>query len=64
MKFAAHPTVVGLITINDEIAYREEVKALGVWCQENNRSIKVNKTKEMIGDFRKPQEAEEIWLVT
>jgi hypothetical protein len=28
--------VVGLITNNDETAYREEVRALGVWYQENN----------------------------
>ena len=32
----------------DETAYREEVRALGVWCQENNLSLNVNKTKEMI----------------
>ena len=36
-------------------AYREEVRALGVWCQENNLSLNVNKTKEMIVDFRKQQ---------
>ena len=36
------------ITNNDETAYREEVRALGVWCQENNLSLNVNKTKEMI----------------
>ena len=35
--------------------YREEVRALGVWCQENNLSLNVNKTKEMIVDFRKQQ---------
>ena len=36
-------------------AYREEVRALGVWCQDNNLSLNVNKTKEMIVDFRKQQ---------
>jgi hypothetical protein len=36
-------------------AYREELRALGVWCQENNLSLNVNKTKEMIVDFRKQQ---------
>ncbi|XP_064842981.1 uncharacterized protein LOC135554550 [Oncorhynchus masou masou] len=35
--------------------YREEVRALGVWCQENNLTLNVNKTKEMIVDFRKQQ---------
>uniref|UniRef100_A0A8L0DMU0 Reverse transcriptase domain-containing protein n=1 Tax=Oncorhynchus mykiss TaxID=8022 RepID=A0A8L0DMU0_ONCMY len=55
IKFADDTTVVGLITINDETAYREEVRALGVWCQENNLTLNVNKTKEMIVDFRKQQ---------
>jgi hypothetical protein len=31
------------------------VRALGVWCQENNLSPDVNKIKELIGDFRKQQ---------
>jgi hypothetical protein len=31
------------------------VRALGVWCPENNLSLNVNKTKEMIMDFRKQQ---------
>ena len=44
-----------MITKNDEAAYSEEVRALGVWCQENNLSLNVNKTKEMIVDFRKQQ---------
>ena len=33
----------------------EEVRALRVWCQEDNLSLNVNKTKEMILDFRKQQ---------
>ena len=36
IKFADNTTVVGLITNNDETDYREEIRALGVWCQENN----------------------------
>uniref|UniRef100_A0A8K9V2X2 Reverse transcriptase domain-containing protein n=1 Tax=Oncorhynchus mykiss TaxID=8022 RepID=A0A8K9V2X2_ONCMY len=55
-KFVDDTTVVGLIiTNNDKTAYREEVMALGVWCQENNLTLNVNKTKEMIVDFRKQQ---------
>ena len=42
-------TVVGLITDNDETAYRE-VRDLAVWCQDNNLSLNVSKTKELIGD--------------
>jgi hypothetical protein len=32
IKFADNTTAVGLITNDDETAYREEVRALGVWC--------------------------------
>ena len=46
-------TVVGLITDNNETAYREEVRDLAVWCQDNNLSINVIKTKEMIVEYRK-----------
>ena len=55
IKSADDTTVVGLITNNDETAYREEVRAFRVWCQENNLSLNINKTKEMIVDFRKQQ---------
>jgi hypothetical protein len=48
IKIADDTTVVGLITNNDEKAYREEVRALVVWCQENNLTLNFNKTKEMI----------------
>ncbi|CDQ66175.1 unnamed protein product [Oncorhynchus mykiss] len=39
IKFADDTTVVGLITNNDKTAYREEVRALGVWCQENSLTL-------------------------
>ena len=52
ITFAEDRTVVGLITYNDETAYREEVRDLAVWCQDNNLSITI-KTKEMIMDYRK-----------
>ena len=45
-------TVV-LITDNDETAYREEVRDLTVWCKDNNLSLNMIKTKEMIVDYRK-----------
>ena len=50
IKFADNTTVVGLITDNNETAYREEVRQLAVWCQDNNLSLNVIKTKEMIVD--------------
>ena len=53
IKFSDDTTVVGLITDNDETAYREEVRDLAMWCQDNNLSLNVIKTKEMIVDYRK-----------
>jgi hypothetical protein len=54
-KCADDTTVVGLITNNDETAYREEMRAIGVRCQESNLSLNINKTKKIIVDFRKQQ---------
>ncbi|KAI5102839.1 gastrula zinc finger protein XlCGF28.1-like [Silurus meridionalis] len=55
IKFADDTTVVGLISRNDESAYREEVKRLTAWCGANNLSLNVDKTKEMVVDFRRAQ---------
>ncbi|KAM9432273.1 uncharacterized protein ACWYII_016458 [Salvelinus alpinus] len=52
IKFADDTTVVGLITDNDETAYRE-VRDLNLWCKDNNLSLNVIKTKEKIVDYRK-----------
>jgi hypothetical protein len=49
IKFADSTTVVGLITDNNETAYREEVRDLPGGCQNNI----LTKTKEMIVDYRK-----------
>jgi hypothetical protein len=46
-------TAVGLITDNNEMAYRDEVRELAVWCQDNNLCLNVSKTKELIVDYRK-----------
>jgi hypothetical protein len=53
IKFADDTMVVGLITDNDETAYREEVRDMVVGCQDNNLSLNVSNTKEMIVDYRK-----------
>ena len=45
IKFADDTTLVGLITDNDETANREEVRELALWCQDNNLSLNVSKTK-------------------
>ncbi len=53
VKFAFDTTVIGLITDNDETAYREEVSTLTKWCQENHLSLNIDKTKELVVDFRR-----------
>ena len=42
--------MIGLITNNNETAYKEEVRDLAVWCKDNNLSLNVSKTKELIMD--------------
>ncbi len=53
VKFADDTTVIGLITDNDEMAYREEVSTLTKCCQENHLSLNIDKTKELVVDFRR-----------
>uniref|UniRef100_A0A674NYU7 Reverse transcriptase domain-containing protein n=1 Tax=Takifugu rubripes TaxID=31033 RepID=A0A674NYU7_TAKRU len=53
IKFADDTTVIGLISNNDETAYREEVERLTTWCANNNLVLNTSKTKELIVDFRK-----------
>ncbi|KAM3843222.1 nuclear pore complex protein Nup107 [Diretmus argenteus] len=53
IKFADDTTVVGLISDNDESAYRKEVEQLTSWCGSHNLFLNVEKTKEMVVDFRK-----------
>ncbi len=53
VEFADDTTVIGLITDNDETAYREEVSTLTKWCQENHLSLNIDKTKVLMVDFRR-----------
>ncbi len=53
IKFADDTMVIGLITDNGEMAYRDEVSTLTKWCQENHLSLNINKTKELVVDFRR-----------
>jgi hypothetical protein len=52
-KFADDTTVLGLVTDNNETAYREVIRDLTVWCKDNNLALNVIKTEEMIVDYRK-----------
>ncbi|KAK1784423.1 hypothetical protein P4O66_001744, partial [Electrophorus voltai] len=51
IKFADDTTVVGLISKDNESAYREEVRELMSWCKVNNLYLNVDKTKEMVVDL-------------
>jgi hypothetical protein len=53
IKFADNTMVVGLINDSDETTNREEVRDLEVRCQNNNLSLNISKTKELIVDYRK-----------
>ncbi len=53
IKLADDTTVIGLITDNDETAYREEVSTLTKWCQKNHLSLNIDKTKELVVDYRR-----------
>ncbi len=53
VKFADDTTVIGLITDNDETAYRKEVSTLTKWCQENHLSLNIDKIKELVVDYRR-----------
>ncbi len=53
VKFTDDTTVIGLITDNDETAYREEVSTLTKWCQENHLSLNIDKTPvERVNSFK------------
>ncbi|KAI5619394.1 gastrula zinc finger protein XlCGF28.1-like [Silurus asotus] len=53
IKFADDTTVIGLITNNDETAYREEIQHLATWCNNNNLLLNTSMTKELTVDFRR-----------
>ncbi|KAK3542634.1 hypothetical protein QTP86_031328, partial [Hemibagrus guttatus] len=48
-------TVVGLLSKNDESTYREEVQRRTAWGKANNLSVNMEKTKEIVVDFRRAQ---------
>jgi hypothetical protein len=51
IKFAYDTTTEGLITAGNGSAYRE-VRDLALWCQDNNFSLNVSKTKDLTVDYR------------
>ena len=53
LKFADGTTVVGLINDDNDLDYREEVEQPVDWCRDNSLILNVEKTEEIILDFRK-----------
>lgn len=53
LKVADDTTIVGLISENEEMAYREEVQHLIQWCMDHKLILNTRKTKEIIVDFRR-----------
>ncbi len=53
IKFADDMSVVGLISNRDKTNNRSEVSRLAGWCSDNNLSLNVEKTKEIVVDFRR-----------
>ena len=51
-KFADDTALIGLITENDEAAYKHEIQNFVSWCDDNFLQLNVKKTKEMVIDFR------------
>ncbi len=45
--------MVGLISNRDDKNYRSKVSRLAGWCSDNNLSLNVEKTKEIVVDFRR-----------
>lgn len=53
IKFADDTTVVGLIRDNNESGYGMEVDMLTAGCRSHNLILNVDKTKEMVVNFRR-----------
>jgi hypothetical protein len=53
IKYADDTALIGRIHDNDESDYRKEIADLVNWCDQNNLSLNVKKTNEMVFDFRK-----------
>lgn len=41
-------TVVGQISNNNELAYREEIQSLSTWCSTNNFTLSATKMKGLV----------------
>ena len=55
LKFADDTTLHGLLS-NSEEAYRSEVNRFCEWCKNNHLTLNVDKTKELVFDYRRKKE--------
>lgn len=60
---AEDTAVAGLIRNNDEQAYQGDVKKQLVLCQDKSLLLSVNKTKELIVDFRRGSTTTSVLMV-
>lgn len=58
IKFADDTTIVGMISDDDEAAYRLEADHLTEWCKDNILVLNTSKTKDMIRDFQRTKDRE------
>ena len=56
-KFADDTALTGQITDDDDTDYRQEIDNFVDWCDDNYLHLNVDKTKEMIIDFRRNRAA-------
>lgn len=56
-------TVIGLITDNDETAYRQGVQKSHTQCNDHNLALNIKKTMEIIDDYRKTRRIEHTLLL-
>ena len=57
IKYADDTAVIGLINNCDESKYRDTVQYIMNWCDRCKLDLNVNKTKELVHDFRKNKAA-------
>ncbi|PIK55917.1 hypothetical protein BSL78_07187 [Apostichopus japonicus] len=53
IKYADDTVLTGLLYNNDSSAFVSEVQKFVAWCKSNSLMLNINKTKELVFDFRK-----------
>lgn len=53
IRYSDDTMLIGHISNNEELVYREEIQSLTAWCSANNLALSTEKAKERIMDFLK-----------